>query len=246
MFGIAIQLRFILRLGPAGCALVPLIAQAAINTSSVKAPYDNAPMLLQADEIVYDGDNKLVSAAGHVEVDDEGRTLLAERLDYNQSTDKVTASGHVSMTDTRGNVTFADHVVLTDHMREGVLSGFGALIGKNGRLAAVTVQRVGGTIIIGRRTVYSPCKICNRPGQRTPLWRVKAERVVYDQVRHKVHFHDAVIEIKGVPVAYLPAYSVADPTVRYASGLLMPTVGNSSVLGYYTRLPIYIALSSNQ
>ena len=34
-------------------------------------------------------------------------------------------------------------------------------------------------------TVYTPCKICNQPGQRTPVWQVKAERVVYDQVKHR-------------------------------------------------------------
>jgi LPS-assembly protein len=236
----------VLRLALAGAALLPLIAQAAISTTAFKAPAKDAPMLLQADEVVYDGDNKVVSAVGHVEVFDDGRTLLAERVDYDQATDKVTASGHVSITDARKNVVFADHVVLTDHLRDGVLNGFGALIGKNGRLAATSAQRVNGDTVIAHTSVYSPCKICNQTGQRTPLWQVKAERVVYDQVRHKVHFHDAVIQIKGVPVAYIPAFTVSDPTVRYASGLLVPEVGNSTKIGYFTRLPVYLSLSSSQ
>jgi LPS-assembly protein len=229
------------------CAMIPLLAQAAqIHAPAFRAPAKDTPMLLQADEVVYDSEGKTVAAVGHVEINDDGRTLRAERVDYDQTTDKVIASGHVSITDVKGNVAFADHVVLTDHMREGALSGFGALIGKTGRLAAHNVDRINGTTDILHHTVYSPCKICNQPGQRTPLWQVKAERVVYDQARHKVRFRSAIIEVQGVPVAWVPAFSVSDPTVRYATGLLTPEVGNSTKTGYFLRLPVYVAISQSQ
>jgi LPS-assembly protein len=229
------------------CAMIPLLAQAAqIHAPAISAPSKDTPMLLEADEIDYDSEGKTVSAVGHVEITDDGRTLLAERVDYDQASDRVIARGHVSITDSKGNVAFADHVVLTDHMRDGALSGFGALIGKTGRLAATSAQRVGGTTVIAHRSAYTPCKICSQPGQRTPLWQVKAERVIYNQLDHKVRFKNATIEVKGVPVAWVPTFSVSDPTVRYATGLLTPDVGNSTKIGYFTRLPIYVAISSSQ
>lgn len=241
----------VLRMALGGAALMPLLASAAAQIGAPAKPVpkqqQQTPVLLQADEIVYDDDKKLVSAVGHVEIADQGRTLLADRVEYDQNTDKVTARGHVTVTDERGNVAFSDHVVLTDHMRDGVLSGFGALIGKTGRLAANGAQRVGGNTVIAHQAVYSPCKICNKPGSsKTPLWQVKSERVVYDQVKHKVHFSNATIDVKGVPVAWIPFFSVPDPTIRYASGLLMPEVGNSTKIGYFIRQPIYVALSSSQ
>ena len=110
-------------------ALFCLAAQAAAQPRAAESPRKDAPILLEADEIVYDSDAKTVSAVGHVEITDDGRTLLADRVDYDQAGDKVTARGHVSITDTKGNVAFADQVVLTDHMRDGALQGFGALIG---------------------------------------------------------------------------------------------------------------------
>jgi LPS-assembly protein len=239
----------IVRLALGSVALIPLLVSAAAQIGGPKPATAPAPtpILLQADEIVYDDDKQMVSALGHVEIADGGRTLLAERVEYDQTTDKVTAYGKVSITDERGNVAFADHVVLTDHMRDGVLNGFGALIGKSGRLAARGAERVGGTTLIAHRAVYSPCKICTQPGRTsTPLWQVKAERVVYDQVKHKVRFTDAVIDVHGVPVAWVPAFSVPDPTVRYSTGLLTPEVGNSTKIGYFVRQPIYVAISSSQ
>ena len=214
------------------CALLPLIAQAAAQINApakpravVKPPPKEQQILLQADEIVYDDETKTVSAVGRVEISDADRTLFADRVEYDQANDKVTAIGNVSMADGRGNVAFADHVVLTDRMRDGVLRGFGALIGKNGRLAARGAERIDDRVI-ATRAVYSPCQICQKKGDRTPLWQVKAERVVYDQTKHKVRFTNAVMEVEGVPVAWLPVMSVPDPTVRYASGLLTPDGGN--------------------
>jgi LPS-assembly protein len=229
------------------CAMLPLIAQAAqIHASAVKPPSKDAPALLQADEVDYDSDRHVISAVGHVEIVQEGRTLEAERVDYDQNTDTVTARGHVVMIDERGNVAFSDHVVLKDQMRDGVLSGFGALIGKNGRLAARDAQRINSTTVVARRSNYSPCKICNQRGQSTPLWQVKAERVVYDQDKHKIRFHSAIIDVEGVPVAWVPTFTISDPTVRYSSGLLTPEVGNSTKIGYFTRLPYYISFSPSQ
>jgi LPS-assembly protein len=229
------------------CALLPAAVQAAqLHASGISAPQKNTPVLLQADEVVYDSDAKLVSAVGHVEISNDGRTLLADRVDYDQTSDKVTANGHVTMTDPQGNVSFAEHVVLTDHMRDGVLQGFGALIGKTGRMAATSAERIGGNTVIAHRTAYSPCKICNQPGQRTPLWQVKSERVIYDQDQHKIRFKDATIEVEGVPVAWTPTMSLPDPSVRYSTGLLTPEPGTSTKIGYFVRLPVYVAISPSQ
>ena len=210
------------------------------------APKPGDQILLQADQIVYDGDDQTVKAEGHVEITDQGRVLIADNLTYDQKTDKVTANGHVSITDEHGNVAFADHVLLTDHMRDGALNGFGALIGKNGRLAAASAQRVQDRFVIANKTVYSPCQICNQPGKRTPLWQVKSERVVYDQQRHRIRFTDATVDILGVPVFYTPVLTAPDPTVRYTSGVLAPDFGNSSTIGNFARIPIYIALDDSR
>ena len=233
------------------CALLPLIAQAAAQINApaprtVKPASSREPIYLQAEEVVYDDQRKIVSVVGHVEISDQGRTLMADRVEYDQTTGTITARGKVSLMDARGNVAFADHVVLTDRMRDGALKGFGALIGKTGRLAASSAERINDNVVIANRAVYSPCTICQKTGSRTPLWQVKAERVIHDQDRKKVQFRNAVMEVGGVPIAWLPVMSVPDPTVRYASGLLTPEAGNSTKIGYFLRAPVYIALSQSQ
>ncbi len=228
-----------------GCALaVPL---AFASAAPATAPEDkDKQMLLQADEAVYDSATHVITASGHVEIDYDRRILIADSVSYNQDTDVVTADGHVSLMEENGNVAFAEHVTLTEKMRDGALTGFGALLGKHGRLVAASASRTGGRFTEARHVAYTPCRICNKPGERTPVWQIRAFRVVHDQEQHKIKFTDAAIAFFGVPVIYTPYFSEPDPTVHYASGLLTPDIGSSSSNGYFVRLPYYLSISKSQ
>jgi len=217
----------------------------ALAQTPPRAAGSDRQVLLQADTVEYDSNAQTVSAIGKVEIRDQGRILLADRVTYDQRLDRVTASGNVSLTDTQGNVAFADAVVLTDGMRNGALTGFGALIGKSGRLAAASAAR-NGQVIVATRAVYSPCEICKEEGRRVPLWQVKSERVVYDQAAQKVRFRNASLEAFGVPILWSPYLSMPDPNLRYSSGFLTPDIGNSSKYGYFARAPYYVALSPSR
>ena len=206
----------------------------------------NGDVLLQADELVYDTDNAIVKAQGHVEIDYGARILMADAVSYNQKSDVVTADGHVSMLDERGDVAFAQHVVLTDRMRNGALQGFGALLGKNGRLVAASARRTQDRFTEATNVAYTPCKICNQPGQRTPVWQIKALRIVHDEEKHRLTFTDATMAFFGVPLFYTPYLTEPDPTVHYATGLLTPDIGSSSSVGYFLRLPFYLSMGPSQ
>ena len=228
----------------AGSAVAALLVFAPAAAAAVETP--NKDMLLQADAAEYDTAKHVVSAQGHVEIDYGGRILLADSVSYNQDTDIVTADGHVSVMDENGNVAFADHVTMTDKMRDGALSGFGALLGKHGRLVAATATRREGRYTEARNIAYTPCQICNKPGERTPVWQIRAFRVVHDNQLHRIKFKDATLAMFGVPVFYTPNLTEPDPTVHHASGFLMPDVGNSSSNGYFVSIPYYWSISKSQ
>ena len=217
----------------AGLSLLALGVAQAAPAVPIKGQF-----LLQAEALYYDVDKHIVTAQGHVEIDSDNRILLADQVLYDEDSDTVTANGHVSITDEKGNVAFADHVTLHDKMREGALRSFAALIGKNGRLVAASASRSQGRFTEAFDAAYTPCKICNQPGQRTPVWRVQADHVIYDQVKHRIVFKGATLEFFNTPYLTQP-----DPSVRYASGILTPDFGSSTSIGYFLRVPIYIALS---
>ncbi|HXI87633.1 MAG TPA: LPS assembly protein LptD, partial [Parvularculaceae bacterium] len=95
--------------------------------------------------------------------------------------------------------------------------------------------------------VYTACDVCKKNGEpKIPTWRIKASNVTRDQERKVVRFHNALFEIKGVPVFYLPFIQGPDPSVERQSGFLTPAIGASSRLGFNLELPYYLAISNHQ
>jgi len=226
-----------------GSAVLSLLALGAVARADDAAPRE---MLLEADHASYDDKAKIITASGHVEIDYDGKILVADSVSYDQNADVVTADGHVALVEKDGSVAFADHVVLTDKMRDGVITGFGARLGGRGRLVAARAERREGNRTTARRVAYTPCQICDKPGERTPVWQIRAERVEHDQEKHRIKFHDATLNFFDVPVLYTPYLTQPDPTVHYASGFLVPDFGSSSANGYFLSLPYYWSISRSR
>lgn len=195
--------------------------------------------LLQADEIQYDQQNNLVVALGHVQISQGNRVLLADRISYNRKDDVVTATGAVSITEPNGDVAFGDYAELTGPLHDGVIKNFSALLVDNSRIAAAGAERVAGDRKIMTKGVFSPCNLCLEHPERAPIWQLKGERVIHDEVNHEIIYHDATLEMYGVPVFYSPYLSHPDPTVKRRSGFLIPDTGNSKTLGLTFGAPYY-------
>ena len=88
--------------------------------------------------------------------------------------------------------------------------------------------------------VASTCQVC--PAQPTPLWEIRAARVVHDSLERQIYFDRAQFRLAGVPIAYIPRLRLPDPSVRRTSGLLTPQLRFSSELGPGLKLPYFLTL----
>lgn len=202
-------------------------------------------VLLKADKTDYNTESGVVTFRGHVEIDRNGRIVTADTVTYDSNKDIATADGHVVMMAPDGNVAFARHAVLTDQMKNGVFDAFSARLGANGRFAAVRARREkNGTITVGTRTAFTPCKICAK--NPTPVWQVNAMTAVHDDATHRIIYNDAILELLGIPVAWTPYFSQSDGTVKHATGLLAPEFTTGGLLGESIRVPYYIAFSDSE
>ncbi|WP_421862880.1 LPS-assembly protein LptD [Parvibaculum sp.] len=207
---------------------------------------ESGEVLMQADELSYDKETRIVTASGNVELAYGERVLVADRVTYSETSGVVTADGNVALLDPQGDVAFADHLVLRNEMRDGVIDTLKVLLSDNSRLAGHSVVRSGGNITTLHRGLYSPCDICEEKGQTTPLWQIKAFRVVHNKQEKRIIYEDAFMEFFGVPVLYVPYFSHPDPTVKRQSGFLPPTIASSSELGQEVEVPYFWAISPDK
>lgn len=202
-------------------------------------PSRNEPVTFGADQVQYDQQNNLVIATGHVESWQNNHVLRADKIVFDRNTGTAAATGHVVLLEPDGEVMFADYAEMTQDMNEGVLKDMRALLAQNGKLAANGARRTAGKINELSRVVYSPCNLCKDDPTKPPLWQIRAYTGIQDLEHKRIEYDDAVLEMFGWPVAWFPFISAPDPSVKRASGLLMPSIGNSSHLGVFAAQPYY-------
>jgi len=221
-------------------------AAAQLSPGSGSQLNQNAPIVFRADEVEYDEQLALTVARGHVEISQNGLVLLADTVSYNQRTDTITASGNVSFSQPTGEIVFADFMELRDSMNEGFAKNVRMLLADRSRLAANTARRTNGNRTELRRGVYSPCDLCKNDPGAPPAWQLKAHEIHHDKELQLIEFRDTTMEIDGWPVFYWPYISTPDPSVKRASGFLIPSVGGSNTLGANATIPYYWVLGPDK
>lgn len=235
--------------------LLPLVAPLVVPLGSARAQLRDlvtqgdtgasthaGPVTFTADQVQYDQKNNLVIASGHVQAWQGGHVLRADKVVYDRTTGTIAATGHVVLMEPDGEVMFADYVELSNDMNDAVLKDMGALLAHNAKLAANGARRYGGKINQLSRVVYSACNLCKKDPTKPPLWEITANSAVQDLQHKRDEFYDATLRMFGWPVAWTPYISAPDPSVKRASGLLMPSIGNTSYLGAFIAQPYYWVL----
>jgi LPS-assembly protein len=202
-------------------------------------------LILEADELVYDKDHNTVSAVGAVELYYKHRVLQADRVIYNRATKRVYAEGRAKLTDEHGNVTYASRFDLTEDFGAGFAEGVEMLSVDKTRFTSPRAERSTGAVTVLSGGVYTACEPCKDHPERAPLWQVHAARIIENQQTHIIYFEDAWLEVGGVPIAYVPYFSAADPTVTRASGVLAPTFYQGNRLGFGVGIPYFYNLAPN-
>ncbi|HEU5047373.1 MAG TPA: LPS assembly protein LptD [Rickettsiales bacterium] len=206
------------------------------------------PVMLTAQAIGYDEHTGTAVAAGHVEVVQGDTIILADKVSYNQRTDTVYATGHVSVLEPGGDVLFAKELALKQSLEKGVVKEFRARLKDNSLFAAREAQKISKNVTKLKDAVYSPCQVCAvKPGEppQSPLWQMSAQDVTIDENIKRVKYHNAFMDVYGVPVLYTPYFSHPTPDAPGQSGLLMPQYYHDSTIGNVVKQPVYLSLEPN-
>jgi LPS-assembly protein len=226
----------------------PAFGQAQTSLEQiVKVPKmdKSAPMLLQADEMVYENNNAKITAKGNVELYYGDYTLLADRLIYDRNANTLTADGNVRIKDPDGAVITSDQITLTDDFRDGFIEALKFVTQDDTRIVASSATREAGNVTVFQKAWFTPCKPCVTNPNKPPTWRIRAAKITHKRDQATLTFRNVFFDFFGVPVIWVPWFQTADPTVKRKSGFLMPSYSHSGQLGNTVQVPYYFALSDH-
>lgn len=205
----------------------------------------NAQLLLESDELIYDINAKTISAVGGVQIDYDGNRLVARQVTYDQKTGRLKAMGKVEIVEKDGNRIYAENLDVTDDFREGFVNALRVESADNTRFAAESAERIAGEITTFNNGIYTACEPCRAKPDKAPLWQVRAQKIIWNGKKKTIRFERGRFEMFGMPLAFLPAFEIADPTVKRKSGFLIPSYKSESDLGSGVSVPYFWALAPN-
>jgi LPS-assembly protein len=208
------------------------------------APVDRSkPMLLQADNLVYDNQHNRITASGNVEIYYNNYTVLADKVTYDRAANTLFAQGNVRIKEPSGSIITADQIALTEDLRDGFINSLKIVTKDDVRIAARKATRTEGDTTVFEDGVFTPCKPCQQNPSAPPIWDIRADTITHKEAEGNIYFQNAYFDFFGTPVAYVPYFYAPDPSVKRRSGFLVPSVGYSKDLGYTTEIPYFWAIA---
>ena len=231
--------RRFLALAAAALIAAPAAAQQLLPPETPPLPRNAA---LFADRVEIDESGRLI-AIGNVEMLVGEIRLVAHSLEYSTETDTLSIVGPITIHGEGVATVVAESGELDRSLRAGALRQARIIVNDHVQFAARTLDREAGRYSHAVRVSATSCRICEGGGP--PLWEIRARHIVHDEQERQFHIDRAQLRILGLPVAAIPRLRLADPSVRRATGFLVPSLHNSSVLGVGAKTPYFVEIGES-
>ena len=201
------------------------------------------PAILVADSVFITPERQLI-AEGNVEAFQGDIRLQAQKITFDRQSGQLSIEGPIRI-DQGGQATvLADAAQLDKTLQDGLLTGARMVFDQQLQLAALQMTRVGGRYTQLYKTSVTSCHVCENG--KPPLWQIRAQKVVHDQLEQQLYFEGAQFRVLDVPVFYFPAMRLPDPNLKRATGFLIPSIRTTSQLGTGIKVPYFFRLGDHR
>ena len=187
--------------------------------------------------------NGTLRASGSVTVWHGEVQITARDITYASGEGQLSLTGPIKLQDGSGTVILADQADLSPDLSAGIITSARIILSQQVQIAAAQISRVNATYSEASHVSATSCFVCN--GQ-TPLWQIRAKRIVHDSAEKQIYFDQAQLRLLDVPVFFFPYLRLPDPSLKRATGFLVPELTTSTTLGTAIRTPYFIKLGAHR
>ncbi len=185
----------------------------------------------------------VITASGQVDMAYRGYFATADKLVFDRRTEDVTLIGNVVIRDPRGTEYAADRIEVTGNFKKAILDSMVLVTRDGARITASQTLHDEDTVTILEDGTYAPCGTCIDDKGRRIGWRVRTERMVYDQQNELIDLEQPILEVLGYPVAWLPWVRLPDPSNPRAKGFRLPSYSYAEKYGLKVDFPYFYPVS---
>ena len=224
-----------------GVMMISLTAGAGSLKMAPVHPED--PVDFEADQVSYDQKKEVLNASGNVVMIQGPMTVKTEEITFDRTANQIQAPGKIDIRMKDGTEAQTENGILSGDLKSMTTGKTHVRFYEGTYLGAETMERKPDGDSYLREATYTPCDVCEG---EAPLWRLRSKNVWNDTQKHDMVFHHAFLDVKDVPVFYVPYWRMPDFTVKRRSGFLPPDFGSNREMGQSLTLPYFWDVADNQ
>jgi LPS-assembly protein len=197
---------------------------------------------LIADEIKINQAGELV-ASGAVTLWYQDRKITASSITYTSQSDKLIIKGPIRLTDKKATVIIGDEAELSENLKIGIITSAKIILGHQVQIAAAKILQKDDRYSEAFNIAATSCHVCLN---KTPLWQIRSRKIVQDKLEKQIYFEHSQLRVLDIPIFYLPYMRLPDPSLKRATGFLVPKLKTSSVLNTGIEIPYFISLDKHK
>ena len=183
-----------------------------------------APVDFEADQVSFNQKTNVLDATGNVILTQDGMKVKTNHIQYNKTENKIKVPGSIDIEMPDGTVAKTNNGFLAGDLSEMSLGPTDITLYEGSSFGASSVERKTNGDTYLTDSFYTPCNRCEG---KQPLWQLRAKDIHHDTVAQDIIFKHAFLDVKDMPVAYLPYWRMPDFSVKRRSGFLAPSFSST-------------------
>lgn len=171
----------------------------------------------------------------------EAKTIKSDKIEYDLKSEQIKTSGNTEMTNASGQKVRLNEVTLSKNSKDVYAKDAELWLGSHVYVQAKEIKRDDNETI-AKHAEFTACDGCDEYGN---AWEIFSYEVIHDLEEKMLYFYSATFWLYdgNVPVLWLPYYEMPDPSVKYKTGFLTPSVNSTNGMGTQFNIPFYVNFS---
>jgi len=204
-------------------------------------------------DITLDNKNKLIYSENKTQIKDkDGNKISVEMFSYSILTNIFFSKGNIKILDINNNNYNFSEIYIDENKKKIIGSDIKAFLKQDNisinsenepRFYANTMS-LSENVSTFEKGIFTYCK--NRGNDKCPPWTLQSKKIKHDLTKKTIYYDNVVLKIYDFPIFFSPKFSHPDPTVKRRSGLLAPSLSNSTSLGSGFGIPYFWNISKDR
>ena len=197
-------------------------------------------------DVVFDNKKNIIYSKNKTNiVDKDGNSISVEMFNYSTLTNIFFSKGNIKIKDINKNIYNFSEIYIDENKKKIIGSDIKAFLNQpnisatsnnDPRFFANTVS-LSDKVSTFDKGIFTYCK--NKGDEKCPPWALQSKKIKHDLAKKTIYYENVILKIYDFPIFFSPKFSHPDPTVDRRSGLLAPSLSNSSTLGSGFTTPYF-------